>query len=69
MYLAGDTKLHRNVALKVLPAHLCTDQDCRARFIGEAQAAAKLDHPNIAPVYEVGGHQGRPYFAMALVAA
>ncbi len=64
VYLAEDTKLDRKVALKFLPSHLCQDADCRARFKREAQAVAKLDHPNIVTVYEVGEYQGRPFFAM-----
>ncbi|UCE24344.1 MAG: serine/threonine-protein kinase [Candidatus Zixiibacteriota bacterium] len=67
VYLAQDTKLERAVALKFLSAFLCADDECRRRFTREAQAAAKLDHPNIIPVYEVAEHQGRPYFAMAHV--
>jgi len=67
VYLAEDTELDRKVALKFLPSHLCRNEDCRKRFKREAQAAAKLDHPNIVPVYEVSEHQGRPYFAMAHV--
>jgi len=65
VYLAEDTKLNRKVALKFMPVHMAGNADMRARFTREAQAAAKLDHPNIVPVYEVGEHQGRPYFAMA----
>ncbi len=65
VYLAQDTELDRRVALKFLPTHLCQDDDCRQRFKREAQAAAKLDHANIVPVYEVGEHDGRPFFAMA----
>ncbi|MDH3890463.1 MAG: tetratricopeptide repeat-containing serine/threonine-protein kinase [candidate division Zixibacteria bacterium] len=65
VYLAEDSKLSRNVALKFLPTHLCQDEDSRTRFTREAKAAAKLDHPNIVPVYEVGEFQGRPFFAMA----
>ncbi|MDH4033494.1 MAG: serine/threonine protein kinase, partial [candidate division Zixibacteria bacterium] len=65
VYLAEDTKLSRNVALKFLPTHLCRDEDSRTRFTREAKAAAKLDHPNIVPVYEVGEYNGRPFFAMA----
>ena len=65
VYLAEDTELDRKVALKFLPPHLCQDEDCRKRFKREAQAAAKLDHPNIVPVYEVGDFKGRPFFAMA----
>jgi eukaryotic-like serine/threonine-protein kinase len=64
VYLAEDTKLNRNVALKFLSPHLCQDEACRQRFEREAQAAAKLDHPNIVTVYEVGEFQGRPFFAM-----
>ena len=67
VYLAQDTQLNRKVALKFLPPHLCADEECRVRFKREAQAAAKLDHPNIIPVYEVSDYQGRPYFAMAHV--
>jgi non-specific serine/threonine protein kinase len=64
VYLAEDTELNRKVALKFLPPHLCQDEDCRARFKREAQAAAKLNHPNIVTIYEVGDYNGRPYFAM-----
>ncbi|MHC4215238.1 MAG: protein kinase domain-containing protein, partial [Planctomycetota bacterium] len=65
VYLAEDTKLKRQVALKFMPAHLAADDDMRSRFSREAQAAAKLDHPNIVPVYEVGEFQKRPFIAMA----
>lgn len=64
VYLAEDTKLDRKVALKFLPQHLCQDADCRARFTREAQASAKLDHPNIVAVHEVGEYNGRPFFSM-----
>jgi len=64
VYLAEDTKLNRKVALKFLPLHLCQDPECRARFTREAQASAKLDHPNIVAVHEVGEFQGRPFFSM-----
>ncbi len=67
VYLAQDTQLDRKVALKFLPPHLCQDEECRKRFKREAQAAAKLDHPNIISVYEVSEYHGRPYFAMAHV--
>ncbi|UCC45558.1 MAG: serine/threonine protein kinase, partial [Candidatus Zixiibacteriota bacterium] len=65
VWLAEDPQLDRKVALKFLPPHLSQDEASRARFTREARAAAKLDHPNIVPVYEVGEFQGRPYFAMA----
>ncbi|MBU8932939.1 MAG: protein kinase [candidate division Zixibacteria bacterium] len=64
VYLAEDTKLKRKVALKFLPPHLCQDEDCRERFKREAQAAAKLNHPNIVTIHEVAEHSGRPFFAM-----
>ncbi len=64
VYLAQDTELDRRVALKFLPIHLCPDEDCRRRFRREAQAAARLSHPNIIHVYEVSEYQGRPFFSM-----
>jgi serine/threonine protein kinase/tetratricopeptide (TPR) repeat protein len=67
VYLAEDTQLNRKVALKFLPPHLCQDEDCRARFKREAQAAAGLDHPNIAAIYEVGEYNGRPFYSMQVI--
>ncbi|MCP4569915.1 MAG: protein kinase [FCB group bacterium] len=67
VYLAEDTKLDRKIALKFLPTHLCQDDDCRARFKREAQAAAKLDHSNIVPIYDAEEFQGRPFIAMAYI--
>ncbi len=67
VYLAEDTELDRKVALKFLPPHLCQDENCRKRFKREAQAAAGLDHPNIAGIYEVGEYQGRPFYSMQVV--
>jgi len=67
VYLAEDNELNRHVALKFLPQDLCGDEDCRARFKREAQAAARLNHPNIMTVYEVGEYKTRPYFSMEYV--
>lgn len=68
MYLAEDTRLDRQVALKLLPADLHEDPECRARFISEAKAASALNHPNVCTIYEVGEtEEGRPYIAMELV--
>jgi tRNA A-37 threonylcarbamoyl transferase component Bud32 len=53
VYRARDTKLHRDVAIKVLPEDVATDPDRLARFEREAQALAALNHPNIASVYAV----------------
>jgi serine/threonine-protein kinase len=64
VYLAEDTQLDRKVALKFLPPHLCAEEDCRKRFKREAQAAAKLNHPNIITIHEVSDYQGRPFIAM-----
>ena len=65
VYLAEESQLDRKVALKFLPPHLSQDKDSRARFTREAKAAAKLDHPNIVPIHEVGEFSGRPFFSMA----
>ncbi len=64
VYLAEDTSLNRRVALKFLSLLLSRDDTSRKRFIREAQAVAKLNHPNVVGVYEVGEYQGRPFFAM-----
>jgi len=67
VYLADDTKLDRKVALKFMPIHLAADSEMRQRFTREAQAAARLDHPNIVTIYEVGEFNGRPFFAMQFI--
>ncbi|UCG60835.1 MAG: protein kinase [Candidatus Zixiibacteriota bacterium] len=67
VYLADDTELARKVALKFIPASLCQDPDCRARFKREARAAAGLDHSNIVTVHEVGEFYERPYFVMQYI--
>ncbi len=67
VYLAEDSKLNRRVALKFLPEHLAQDSDLRLRFTREAQAAAKLDHPNIVTIHEVSEFQNRPFFAMQYI--
>lgn len=64
VYLAEDTELDRKVALKFLPPDLCRDPDCRARFKREAQAAAKLSHPNIVTIHEVAEYGNRPFIVM-----
>ena len=58
VYLAEDTKLDRKVALKILPADLAANQDRMRRFVQEAKAAAALNHPNIAHIYEIGESEG-----------
>ncbi|MDH3937843.1 MAG: protein kinase [candidate division Zixibacteria bacterium] len=64
VFLAEDTKLDRQVALKFLPPHLCLDEECRKRFKREAQATAKLNHPSIVTIHEVSDFQSRPFIAM-----
>src|SRR6186997_1720268 len=51
VYRARDTKLQREVAIKVLPEHLATDRDRLGRFEREAQVLASLNHPHIAQIY------------------
>jgi hypothetical protein len=66
VYRARQRSLKRMVALKMLlsPA---ADTVSLGRFRGEAEAVAQLQHPNIVQIYEIGEHEGRPYFAMELV--
>jgi serine/threonine-protein kinase len=67
VYLATDTRLDREVALKVMHAELARDADFVARFIGEAKSAAKLSHPNIVAVYDQGSDEEFLYLAMEYV--
>jgi serine/threonine protein kinase len=69
VYRAVDEQLHREVALKVLPASIATDGERRKRLLREARAAAAVTHPNIATVYEAGEVDGRVFVAMDLVDA
>jgi len=67
VYRASDTKLGREVAIKVLPAEVTADLERRQRFRQEAQLAAAFNHPNIATVHDVGEQEGVTYIVMELV--
>ena len=67
VWRARQLKLHRDVALKTLPGGDLAGAEARARFNNEARAAARLRHPNIVPVHEVGDADGVPYLVMELV--
>jgi serine/threonine protein kinase/tetratricopeptide (TPR) repeat protein len=67
VYRAVDTTLDREVALKILPANLLADEDRRRRFLREAQTAARLEHPHIGVIHEVGEVDGLAFIAMELV--
>ena len=67
VYRARDTKLNRDVALKILPDAFATDADRVARFTREAQTLASLNHPHIAQIYYVEGGTSVPPMPAALV--
>jgi serine/threonine protein kinase len=67
VYLAQDIELRRSVALKILPADVAANQERMRRFKQEAQAAAALNHPNIAHIYEIGESGGTSFIAMEFV--
>src|SRR6185503_4679517 len=64
VYLAEDIRLHRKVALKILPVDVAANQDRMRRFKQEAQAAAALNHPNIAHIYEIGESENTHFIAI-----
>ena len=67
VYLAEDSKLNRKVAIKILPSNLASDHDRMRRFVREAKAAAGLNHPNIAHIYEIGESEGIHFIAMEFI--
>src|SRR5688500_16352772 len=67
VYLARDVQLDRDVAIKVLPAHLARTPESRERFLREARMAAGLSHPHIVPIHRVGEAGGLVFFVMSYV--
>lgn len=67
VYQAFQVSLRRTVAIKMILDTQASSPSVRRRFAVEAEAAAKLDHPNIVPIYEIGEHEGQPFLSMKLV--
>src|SRR5438132_4655076 len=67
VYRAKDSRLKRDVAVKVLPASLSSDPDRLRRFELEAESAGRLNHPNILAIYDIGMHEGAPYVVSELL--
>ncbi|HLJ78282.1 MAG TPA: protein kinase, partial [Acidobacteriaceae bacterium] len=67
VYRARDSRLNRDVAIKVLPPSFAADRERLRRFEQEAQAVAALSHPNILAIYDTGLHNGAPYLVSELL--
>src|SRR5437870_6575604 len=67
VYRAHDTRLGRDVAVKLLSRSLTHDEDRLRRFEQEARAAGMLNHPNILTIFEIGTHDGAPYIVSELL--
>ncbi len=67
VYRALDTRLGREVAIKLMPAAFSSDQDRLRRFEQEARAAGMLNHPNVLTIYDIGAHGGAPYIVSELL--
>jgi serine/threonine protein kinase len=67
VYLASDTRLERIVALKMLRPEVASDEDRMRRFVQEAKAAAALNHPNIAHIYDIGEEDGAKFMTMEFI--
>src|SRR5690349_11641932 len=67
VYRARDTRLGRDVAIKVLPQHLSSDPDLKARLEREAKAISSLNHPNICMLHDIGHQDGVDFLVMELL--
>ena len=67
VYKAHDSRLDREVAIKVLPFEMSSDEDRLRRFEQEAKATSALNHPNILTVYDIGEHDGSPFIVAELL--
>ena len=67
VYRAHDSRLGRDVAIKVLPANLCSDPSLRQRLEREAKAVSKLSHPHICTLHDIGHQDGMVFLVMELV--
>ncbi len=67
VYRARDSRLNRDVAIKVLPASVAVDAERLRRFTVEAQTTGGLNHPNILAIYDLGSHEGQPYLVAELL--
>jgi eukaryotic-like serine/threonine-protein kinase len=67
VYRAEQLSLHRDVAIKMIHESRPLSRETRQRFLAEAEATARLDHPNIVPLYEIGEFQRHPFFSMQLI--
>src|ERR1700694_4687621 len=67
VYRTRDTRLQRTVAIKVLPAHLSSNPELRARFEQEAKSISALQHPNICVVHDIGSQDGVDFMVMEYV--
>ncbi|MFN8009457.1 MAG: serine/threonine-protein kinase, partial [Terriglobia bacterium] len=67
VYRARDTRLNRDVAIKILPESFAPDQERLRRFTLEAQSTGTLNHPNILAIYDLGSHEGLPYLVSELL--
>lgn len=67
VYLADDTKLKRQVAIKFLPSQITINKTDQARFLNEAQAAAAINHPNVCIIYDIKEHENKHFIIMEYV--